>query len=568
MASTQPVSFTSPGFDYSADVASIDRKRKLAEALQAQSFQPIQAANANGIQTPVSWTQGLAKLAEAWASGRQEKAADKEQRELAERSQNDYKNMLTSGLSKLQGSPVSEDASGNVTPAQPPDPMGAMAAFGAHPMGAQFLPLPMQELQRQRLALALRGPQSAPAAPSANVQLAGPATPGAMPAAPQGQVAGAGGPAGGIPMDAWLAQDPSGKTYLEQLAKDRAPINVRPGGTVYIPGQGAQYTAPQNGIVTMQGPGGPNASLMPGYSGAQEALHSIPNPSAPLMQIRTSSGQDIQLTQPEYVSWQKTGQLPARYGQQAPQPASSPVPASVPPEHAAAYQTVLDASKRGVTASAQAPAATLGLGTVGASQSQQDQIKQAREQAGGKAVDEAFAKDYVQFKAGGGSQDAQKQIAQLHDVSEALKDQSGGLTGPVRGRLPDMVRSVTNPNAVAMRERVEEVVQRSLRAILGAQFTEKEGERLIARAYNPSLSQDENAIRVNRLLTQLEGAYKVKAEAADYFEKNGTLSGWQGKLPSLADFDPEKVGNVVKEIVGTGAKQSNRKEVNWSDLGR
>jgi hypothetical protein len=85
MASTQPVSFTSPGFDYSADVASIDRKRKLAEALQAQSFQPIQAATANGIQTPVSWTQGLAKLAEAWASGKQEKAADKEQRELAEK---------------------------------------------------------------------------------------------------------------------------------------------------------------------------------------------------------------------------------------------------------------------------------------------------------------------------------------------------------------------------------------------------------------------------------------------------------------------------------------------------
>jgi hypothetical protein len=529
MASTQPVSFTSPGFDYSADVASIDRKRKLAEALQAQSFQPIQAATANGIQTPVAWTQGLAKLAEAWASGKQEKAADTEQRELAAKAQNDYRNMLTAGMSKLQGTPVSEDASGNVTPAQGPDPMGAMAAFGSHPMGQQFLPMAMQEVQRQRLAEALRGPQSTPAAPGGNTQLAGPATPGTLPAAPQGQPSGAGGPAGGIPMAAWLAQDPSGKTYLEQLAKDRAPINVRPGGTVYIPGQGAQYTAPQGGIVTSQGPSGPNASLMPGYSAAQEALHSIPNPSAPLMTVKTSSGQEIQLTQPEYVNWQKSGQLPARYGQQAPaQPPQAPLPASVPPEHAAAYKTVLDASQRGVTASAQAPAAPTGLGTVGATQSQADQIKQVREQAGGKAVDEAFAKDYVQFKAGGGAQDAQKQIAQLQDVSKALKEPTNQLTGPVRGRLPDAVRSVTNPNAVAMRERVEEVVQRSLRAILGAQFTEKEGERLIARAYNPSLSQDENAIRVNRLLTQLQDAYKVKAEAADYFEKNGTLSGWQG----------------------------------------
>lgn len=76
---------------------------------------------------------------------------------------------------------------------------------------------------------------------------------------------GIGGPAGGIPLPAWLGAPPEAKAYMEQFAKDRAPVNVRPGGTVYIPGQGAQYTAPQGGIQTLQSPQGPRAAPIEGY---------------------------------------------------------------------------------------------------------------------------------------------------------------------------------------------------------------------------------------------------------------------------------------------------------------
>ena len=86
-------------------------------------------------------------------------------------------------------------------------------------------------------------------------------------------------------------------------------------------------------------------------------------------------------------------------------------------------------------------------------------------------------------------------------------------------------------------EAVEEVVQRNLRIVLGAQFTQKEGERLIARAFNPRLEEPENAKRVRRLITQIRTAAQQKQAASDYFEANGTLVGFKGKRPSLSDFD-------------------------------
>lgn len=188
---------------------------------------------------------------------------------------------------------------------------------------------------------------------------------------------------------------------------------------------------------------------------------------------------------------------------------------------------------------AQVPTNTVvGRPVIGRTQSQNEQVTQKRQEAGGKTADEAFAKDYVAF-ANGGSQDATKQLSQLQDVLTQLQDPKAKLTGPFLGSTPDAMLkfSKTGQNAIAMRERVEEVVQRSLRAVLGAQFTEKEGERLIARAYNPNLPEAENASRVQRLFTQLQQSLQAKQSAAQYFQQNNTLQGWQGKLPSMSDFD-------------------------------
>lgn len=154
-----------------------------------------------------------------------------------------------------------------------------------------------------------------------------------------------------------------------------------------------------------------------------------------------------------------------------------------------------------------------------------------------RAVDTAFAKDYSDFVAGGGFADVKKNIKQLQDVKKELET-GETITGPFVGRTPDWAKQMLGlGKAIIVRDAVEEVVQRNLRLILGAQFTEREGERLIARAYNPALDEKENAKRVGRLLESISRAAEAKISAAEYYEKNGTLQGWKGNLPNLSAIE-------------------------------
>lgn len=78
-------------------------------------------------------------------------------------------------------------------------------------------------------------PQQAPAPVSNAGQMPSQVPQQAPQQAPQQQGGGLniGGPAAGIPAQVWLAQDPTGKSYLEQLAKDRQPIPGRAGAPVW-----------------------------------------------------------------------------------------------------------------------------------------------------------------------------------------------------------------------------------------------------------------------------------------------------------------------------------------------
>lgn len=178
---------------------------------------------------------------------------------------------------------------------------------------------------------------------------------------------------------------------------------------------------------------------------------------------------------------------------------------------------------------------------------------------GEEAADKEFAKEYTAFKASGGYADTVKQLGQLAEASRALKGDKGlfGLTGSFVGNFPDQVRAVTNPKAVATKEAVQEVAQRNLRLVLGAQFTEKEGERLIARVYNDRLPPAENAKRVDRLMTQIQRAAQAKQDASNYFETHGTLKGWKGKTFTMSDFDPDA------GMGGGGAPQAGAVEDGW-----
>ena len=157
----------------------------------------------------------------------------------------------------------------------------------------------------------------------------------------------------------------------------------------------------------------------------------------------------------------------------------------------------------------------------------------------GKKFDEEIGIELAQFRLTGAAS-ASKNLAQLKAVHEGLLTRSSGnVTGPVTGPLSSLpfIGPTLFSNAIDAQEEVAGVVQQSLKEILGGAFSQKEGEALIARAFNPNLDEAVNLKRVGRLIRQLELAFEQKSKAAIYFAANGTLAGWTGKIPSINDFD-------------------------------
>lgn len=288
----QNIPFTTPGYDYGVDINQIERRRALSNALQQQSMSPLEQPGtpAGGFTPHASPFQGLAKIAQAYAGKRSEQKADTQQRELTRKVQGDYQSMLARGLQQLQGSPSrtiqpdpqeAQQAADQGTPqvgtvnqpAQAPNPMAAMGTFAGHPMGQQFAPMAMQAMQRQQLMAALGGaggqPQGAPQQPQLSPMNPGGPNPSVMagsgtnPMPPQQQpqpqppmhmtgqggipnlaqqAGGATGPASGIPMEAWLATDPTGKSYLNHLA-DQGKTS----GRVFYDQNGDAFSVAANG---------------------------------------------------------------------------------------------------------------------------------------------------------------------------------------------------------------------------------------------------------------------------------------------------------------------------------
>ena len=629
MPTLQQVSFTTP---YAADEADIERRRRLAEALQAQSAQPLDVGRSvGGWAIPISPLEGAAKMAQAWSGQYQTKKADEKQKELAQRYQDDLAAAL--GRAQTMAGPHPEavdtsgegtssfDMSGSAGPATqmvPGNRAELIKALMSHPATQ---PLAMQQMQadltREQMKQALadagyggtQGNPMVPGAPGSSVMAGSGATPATgSPAAPRM-------PAGVDPL-AWALMVQKGD--MEGLAKlvqegskpSSRFISTRYGVFAADPNNPNRVVAaggasPPGALNYQFGPDGqPTLGLLPGQAEAAGALKAAEAKGGQPFQtgmtkvpVYLPGGDQIEVTlnPVQMERYNRTGDLPPEVASSIPgyqppappQPAPGARPAGFPvetPEVAARAAEVRMRALNGELAQQQAALANaktpadreeaqknidalqkeIGAKIPGArpvagrGQTQEEGIRQQRQAAAGKAVDEQFAKDYVAFTTGG-AQDATKQIAQLQDVQKQLTAPGADLTGPMRGTLPDSVQKFTaaGRNAIAMRGRVEEVVQRSLRSILGAQFTEKEGERLIARAYNPSLTESENAIRVGRLLTQLQQAYQQKQDAVQYFQKNNTLSGWQGKLPSMADFDPERVMGKNEGLPAASAGSGN-----------
>ena len=160
-------------------------------------------------------------------------------------------------------------------------------------------------------------------------------------------------------------------------------------------------------------------------------------------------------------------------------------------------------------------------------------------------LDRQFAKTYEEDIAGGKLADSVNQLQTLEKIAKQLENPNGkNYSGPMLGMVPESVRAYTNPDSVAVQNDLANIIQRSLRPILGAQFTEKEGENLIKRAYNPQLDEATNAKRIKRLVDVSRKIAQQKMSAAQYFEQHGTLKGFKGS----ANFSISDVENEIDAV--------------------
>jgi hypothetical protein len=158
------------------------------------------------------------------------------------------------------------------------------------------------------------------------------------------------------------------------------------------------------------------------------------------------------------------------------------------------------------------------------------------------AVDQAFGKDYADWNAGGGYSAVQKTQKQLEEQITRL-GKSDDISGPWIGALSDFGSAggvlggaaswgqrTFYPESIDTRQQIEEAIQTNLRRVLGSQYTEKEGENLLRRTFDPGLDEGVNMRRAEQVLQQLDSMAQAKDTAAKYYEQQGTLVGWNGTL--------------------------------------
>lgn len=183
------------------------------------------------------------------------------------------------------------------------------------------------------------------------------------------------------------------------------------------------------------------------------------------------------------------------------------------------------------------------------------------------AMDKEFGKAMAKDFGSGNIANLQNNRQIIGQSLQKLKDaeaQGDPLTGTWKQYAP-LGRSVFDRESFGIQSEIESVVQQSLRETLGAQFTEKEGARLIERAFNPKMPAEYNERRLNALFTALDRAMRIKQEAMDHFRKTGgTLLGFEGSQTEAAIrremenlvLNFESTGN--QRPSGEGKKQENR----------
>lgn len=115
---------------YQLQQQELDRRQKMAEILQQQAFEPVQAGSYQGIQAPISPVQGLAKVLQMYLANKNQEGIKTEQKALGEQYRADTSSDIQRLIQGLQGKAATPEMKQEPTASDFSDNPNLAATFG------------------------------------------------------------------------------------------------------------------------------------------------------------------------------------------------------------------------------------------------------------------------------------------------------------------------------------------------------------------------------------------------------------------------------------------------------
>jgi hypothetical protein len=174
---------------------------------------------------------------------------------------------------------------------------------------------------------------------------------------------------------------------------------------------------------------------------------------------------------------------------------------------------------------------------------------------GEEQVDKEFGKKYSSWNTDGRADyDVNKKI--FSDAIADIKDNKvdTGFIAGVGSKIPGV-----RTNTAELQSRVQKAINGMLRATLGSQFTEKEGQRIFNQTFDPSASEDANVENMELEIAKLDKRKEAMEDMGSYFKDNKTMSGYEAKPLSEPNYTSEQKKAPSSDIV-----EKNGKKYKWN----
>jgi len=163
-----------------------------------------------------------------------------------------------------------------------------------------------------------------------------------------------------------------------------------------------------------------------------------------------------------------------------------------------------------------------------------------------KKVDEEFAKIASDYTLKGSAQ-IESNLKNLDEKIRILEAGELNVSGPVIGTLGDAAMGAFAPDAASFISDIRDIVFQSLREKLGAQFTEREGNRLVNAAFNQYLDEERNVARLQRLYDTIDQAARAKQAAINYYQEKNTIAGYKAPVLTFSSLMDDIISNTDYE---------------------